>query len=1657
MADIQSVHTLITQFNSDIAAELLPPNVARKIVNLRADTAGDTGFLQNIKGNTLVRNDSLPDGEFALPDYSSLSVGDLFAGGIIADISADRVLILLPTSVGGLVPWESAMLGAEGLQYNGYSDWRLPTTSELQLIRYNIYLSYNNIINLSPGYHWSEDDEFVNVSLPSVGDVYQDGVVVDVDAETREVLLLKAPDGGRESMGSWTTASRATTESGWALPSQSQLQQVNNLYQSHNGVAQLQSGYYWTDDVFDISDSSLPSVGDIIYGGIVADVDRDNKRILILHEEYTHGLVNYYEAQYRCMSYNTGGYTDWRLPTSDEIVAIKDNIYSVSGLGNEIVEPILAGLHWTKTVNPPNARCLVFGVEPTMLVWRLMTNLSYFRAVRVVTYDDTGAWASRMDSFNLEYKPNTNQYYYRGVRTTTVPVSYQAAWATQMSPYSSDLLPQSDYYSFRPVREVLLQDSGSSSGASTSTSFNRVIGWAKYHSKKAIIYFVYNSLGEHSIWMYSVDSNKIVRVLQQNYPSSDYWSTNLNFSLDSPITHANVIGDILYWVDKRNYPGKINLANIFKNAKVFNSYSVDWDGGYAWIEFDNVNALEHFKVGMDIEIADADVLGVDGTYVVSDIDARRIKIACDISFSFCDVVLTYPVISLQDITNYNIPPSAPVAAYGSDEEYGQNNLRGKTFQFALRYVYDDDSVSVLSPYSASPVPVREFDSVGEVLFDRTRNNYIEIQLGLGHSSVSVVEILVREGNYGTWGIAASINKRDEGLTNSAVYSYRFYNNVTILPYDQVDAARPFDSIPIAAATQEFVDDKYLVYGYCYDGRDNIPVDVDLSIREVALAPPALAVGDLKTSYLVSLGEYFLIPDPDTGWYDEYWEYTIDIPEAGVDLREVGDVISVVIDGIPYNSLVESIEQTAYIQTIVNAINNLQVGNLQVASWAVGNTVVIQSQGNTWLLAQQIAIELELYERDEAGEGELIVSPGAKFGCKYRFGLVYYDELMRPSSLQRSDDCEIYIPFVTNYSGRTKNDFKALIDWAINHDPPEWAVAYRWAFTSNIASFVQYVIAGIETRDGFADVDRFVLVDIEPLNRITDSEYTNESDKTVAYPNSAIPPYQFNTGDRIRFITQKYEDEVPPDLIVFSESGSASSEQTNVVDLEILGYYFDEDVQTNKIMVQYFDFIDFNIDDGSLVEIYTPVKENIEDVYYELPALYRVYYSEDEGKRIHGSQINTGSAVATGTFGKLDVFSIHRAMSKYYGEYAVGVERWNVESRHFNDFYKSDTYDLGFANMYNPKAKAAWRNIIRRSNQYFPESSINGLSSFEATNYEVFSSQYGSITGLAQIGFTLSVIQEHKLTSVYIGRAGLYQAQQEGQAIVASTTNVFGTSYRSEDEYGCQHPESILKVNRYLYYYDMSNQAIIRKAANGNTDITKYGVKKDIIQLSDRLKLATNLDARVVCGYDATNDEVLFSFVFYGSNPESHTFVFSESPALGEDANRWKAQYTLDDTDGTGVDGYCDMGSSLIAFLKGDVWLMNSNSLRLDLFGIPREAYVELVVNKEMMVNKLFRSIAVISNDNWSAPDWDDIEIPSIDLAKIEAKSRLLSSLFKLDRDGKRWTEFKKNAMTTSAVPNQKDLLTGKDLQGRLMLLRLKNSSSSPVYLKSVIVNCSSIR
>jgi hypothetical protein len=123
----------------------------------------------------------------------------------------------------------------------------------------------------------------------------------------------------------------------------------------------------------------------IVYGnGTVLDTktnlmwaDRDNGRI-----------INWAEAKYYCENYRGGGYTDWRMPTQDELAGLYDETKTYKSDCGDVYD-----VHLTELIH---LRC--------GWVWASETRGS--QAAYFLFYDGKRKWSSQSDiSYNLRALP----------------------------------------------------------------------------------------------------------------------------------------------------------------------------------------------------------------------------------------------------------------------------------------------------------------------------------------------------------------------------------------------------------------------------------------------------------------------------------------------------------------------------------------------------------------------------------------------------------------------------------------------------------------------------------------------------------------------------------------------------------------------------------------------------------------------------------------------------------------------------------------------------------------------------------------------------------------------------------------------------------------------------------------------------------------------------------------------------------------------------------------------------------------------------------------------------------------------------------------------------------------------------------------------------
>ena len=262
--------------------------------------------------------------------------------------------------------------------------------------------------------------------------------------------------------------------------------------------------------------------------------------------------------------------------------------------------------------------------------------------------------------------------------------------------------------------------------------------------------------------------------------------------------------------------------------------------------------------------------------------------------------------------------------------------------------------------------------------------------------------------------------------------------------------------------------------------------------------------------------------------------------------------------------------------------------------------------------------------------------GYKFGAIHEFGLVFRDENGRTDGVDAITTIEI--PFFTDpsiqssiaamISGGTIP--KMNIDWEVTGSAPSWAKTMSIVCLGNksIANFVDYTVTKIK------DVGVYTYIDISGLNSLKNTE----SVLNPRTPNSNLSPYTFTEGDRIRFREDK--------------DGALLDATSDKYDYEILGYVAEivdsagTVLYPDTIYTNAFGWSAANIGERSVFEIYSPKKEFVDNLYYEVGEIFQV--------------VNGTPPTTTGTLVDGDVYLFNRNMPSYEIGELIADERKGIE-------------------------------------------------------------------------------------------------------------------------------------------------------------------------------------------------------------------------------------------------------------------------------------------------------------------------------------------------------------------------------------------------------------
>src|SRR5574342_86869 len=199
------------------------------------------------------------------------------------------------------------------------------------------------------------------------------------------------------------------------------------------------------------------------------------------------------------------------------------------------------------------------------------------------------------------------------------------------------------------------------------------------------------------------------------------------------------------------------------------------------------------------------------------------------------------------------PLLPPDVEYLTDTNIIVNNVKGKAFEFAYRYIYDDFEKSTFSPLSNSPLPAYDYNTA----LNPRQNNGIRVQINTGPKTVAKIEVVFRYniGNdYSDYSSINIIDKQQLGLGDNTLYVFTFANDAAYPPISLAESLNYYDWVPRKANAQCLANGNYMVYGAITEGynglqQSDLNVTAVVQYTPVTLPSGTIIIGDPSFTFI----------------------------------------------------------------------------------------------------------------------------------------------------------------------------------------------------------------------------------------------------------------------------------------------------------------------------------------------------------------------------------------------------------------------------------------------------------------------------------------------------------------------------------------------------------------------------------------------------------------------------------------------------------------------------------------------------------------------------------------------------------------------------------------------------------------------------------------
>ena len=445
-----------------------------------------------------------------------------------------------------------------------------------------------------------------------------------------------------------------------------------------------------------------------------------------------------------------------------------------------------------------------------------------------------------------------------------------------------------------------------------------------------------------------------------------------------------------------------------------------------------------------------------------------------------------------------------------------------------------------------------------------------------------------------------------------------------------------------------------------------------------------------------------------------------------------------------------------------------------------------------------------------------------------------------------------------------------------------------------------------------------------------------------------------------------------------------------------------------------------------------------ELYFEVDTIRKV----QGGFHVGNDQTQTSSLPAIITLDYNNAY-IRKRMSYYIGGTNV-TYHYFIESDTFSDWYKSEFNGYGRPAIVIDVVTDQ-STMLRFGGKLLPEAANNFIAKFDWEDYNVLSRMFGTINGMRLVGDTIVVFQDTKVTSFYINKTAIKEADGGQQTIL--TDKVLNNKMVSEFDFGCINSQSIVKRDTHVLFFDAINGNFVRHSKNGMIDISAYGVSEFSKELGNAVQSGV-VDLKGA--YNERND-YFYWLINFTPLALPYPIPFPDpTPEINAKNARWKALFEngdnglaiMFDNKANAWKGFVEMNNSsgnaemigrtnsfLTTYIDGQPYVFDSNSFGKT-FGIYRETVVEKVINVQPLEVKIFNHLEVNAEDTWLPSETGDVTTDYGHSSRIR---------FMKEKEGHFYNDIKRNMLFPNGTLRANENL-GEILRGNTCTIRLRLAS-----------------